>query len=132
MELSPVGRMPDIRYEVWLAKTSQKDIRIRIPKLQTLPWLKMWEKLIFKHISGGVSALAADPPKLDPTVYGWIKDRKTTALSPVTLHFDKLTTPAYMFKVICWRCLPDQSCTSTKSTYFVFHLPNTFYLSSSE
>ncbi len=31
------------------------------------------------------SALQSDPPALDPTEYGWIKDEKTKTPVPVTL-----------------------------------------------
>ena len=50
----------------------------------------------------------SDPPDLDPTNFGWIKDTNSKILAPVTIPADKLPAPPILFKMICCGCASDQ------------------------
>ena len=107
------SNMSDVRYQVWLSKMGNKNVR-KMPKLQSLPPTteSFKENLKRAHIQACVwkSALEPEPPSLDVTQYGWIKDSRSKTLAPVTVADDKPPTPACVLKLISCGCSSQQPC----------------------
>ena len=55
-----------------------------------------------------------EPPNLDPTEYGWLKDEVTKSLQPVMLPPTKLPAPDYILKLVCCSCSSAQPCHSSR------------------
>ena len=56
----------------------------------------------------------SDPPDLDPTNFGWIKDTNSEILAPATIPADKLPAPPIVLQIICCGCASDQPCATTR------------------
>ena len=55
-----------------------------------------------------------EPPSLDPTEYGWLKDEETKSMQPVMLPSTKSPAPDYILKLICCSCASESPCRSGK------------------
>lgn len=122
--------MSDVRYDVWLVKTGYKKIK-KTPKLQSLPPTSesFSENVKRAHLQTCIwkSALDADPPNLDPTLFGWLKDKTCKVLTPVTLPADKAPAPASVLQMICCGCSSDQPCATAKCGCYAAQLACTVF-----
>ena len=70
------GSMSDIRYNIWLKKTSKRKVTVK-PKLQTLPPTTeaFRENANRAHLQACIwkSTLSTDLPDMDPCKFGWSK-----------------------------------------------------------
>ena len=84
--------MSNMRFDVWLTKLAKKNIR-QTPKVQSLPPTSesFSENDKRAHLQTCIwkSAMDSDPPDLDLTNFGWIKDTNSEILAPVTIPADK-------------------------------------------
>ena len=103
--------MSNMRFDVWLTKMAKKNIR-QTPKLQTLPPTSesFSDNVKRAHLQTYIwkSAMDSDPPDLDPTNFGWIKDTNSKILVSVTVPTDKLPAPPIVLQMICCGCASDQ------------------------
>ena len=81
---------------------------------QNLNLCHQHENRLQKSQKGNQSTLQSDPPALDPTEYGWIKDDKTKTLVPVSLRSDIHIAPTDILAMICCGCATDRPCSSTR------------------
>ena len=124
--------MSDVRYDVWLSKTGNKKAK-KTPKLQALPPTSeaFSENVKRAHFQTCIwkSSMEPDPPNLDPTKFGWRKDKLAKLLTPVTLPADTLLAPASVLKLICCGCASDQPCASGRCGCYTAQLACTVFCS---
>ena len=124
--------MSDVRYDVWLSKTGNKKAK-KTPKLQALaPTSEAFSENVKRaHFQTCIwkSAMEPDPPNLDPTKFGWRKDKLAKLLTPVTLPADTLLAPASVLQLICCGCASDQPCASGRCGCYTAQLACTVFCS---
>ena len=108
--------MSDIRYDVWLTKTGNKNVR-KTPKLQSLPPTteSFFENVKRAHIQTCIwkSAMDAQPPDLDPTNFGWTKDERNKVLVPSENYIRKATSTCIRTSNdLLWLCVRKALCNS--------------------
>ena len=86
----------------------------RVPKLKALPPTSnaFKENVNRAHIQVCIwkHALNADPPNLDPTLYGWQKDETSKSLIPVTTPAGTKPAPLEILELIRCGCVSGEPC----------------------
>jgi len=72
------------------------------------------------------SAPEPDPPSLDPTKYGWVRDEATKTLTPRTLLSDVALAPPEVLELLRCGCSTDEPCRSQRCECNSRQLPCTF------
>lgn len=95
--VSDAATMTEARIKVWTARTGKK-LASKIPKLCSLPpTSEVFEENVKRaHLQCAIWKRALqEPPSLDPTQYGWIKDEGTKSLQSVMISASKSPAPVY-------------------------------------
>lgn len=120
--------MSNVRFDVWLTKMTIKNNK-QTPKLQSLPPTSesFSENVKRAHLQTCIwkSAMDSEPPDLDPTTFGWIKDTDSKILTPLTIPADRLPAPPIVLQIICCRCASDQPCATARCSYYESQIPST-------
>ena len=99
--------MSVVRYEVWRRKTGTGKLTQSF-KLRTLPPSNsaLEQNILRAHLQCAYwrSSLDSDPPLLDISKRGWIKDEKTKSLVPVMIEDGIKVAPDEMLKRISCKC----------------------------
>jgi hypothetical protein len=102
-------------YQIWLSKLANKKVTT-IPKLKTLsPTSEAFTENVKRaHLQVCIwkTALDEDPPDLDASDFGWIKDESSASLSPVTVSPEIPTAPPGILQMIRCGCSSDQPCST--------------------
>ena len=105
--------MSETRLKVWLSKTGKGS---STPKLCTLPPTTeaFKENVKRAHHQALVwqSLEAQNPPELDSTEYGWVKDDQNKPLQPVTLPDEVELAPEMVLRLIKCGCHSTTPCSS--------------------
>ena len=95
--------MSETRLKVWLSQTGKGS---STPKLCTLPptteAFKENVKRSHRQALAWQSLKAQNPPELDSTEYGWVKDDQNKSLQPVTLPDEVELVPEMVLRLIKW------------------------------
>ena len=99
--------MSDIRFKVWTRKMA-KQKGTSVPHLKSLPPTDEsfqqnvkrahFKCCIWKHAS------LPNPPSMDPSKYGWVKDEDSKSLSPITIAEGIQIAPAEVLLMIRCSC----------------------------
>ena len=115
-----------VRYHKWAKRTSSKKIT-KTPRFKSLPPTSesFAENIKRAHIQTSIwkAAMKQDPPRLDPTDFGWSKDEVTKSLSPVTTPTNTATLPTKVLQMIRCGCSTDLSCSISKCGCVTAQLP---------
>ena len=113
------GDMRAVRYDAWSSKTSKKNMA-SAPLLKSLPPTKEafselvsrahYQTLLLK------SAVQADPPDMDPELYGWSFDKSSQTFIPVTLPSGVPTVPEEILHLIKCGCSSSLPCSTMRCT----------------
>lgn len=106
--------MTDARVKAWTTRTGRKTAS-KTPKLCSLPPTTeaFKENVKRAHYQCAIWRRALqDPPNIDPTEYGWVKDKETRSLQPVTLPPSRQPAPDYILKLVCCSCASETPCHS--------------------
>jgi len=105
--------MSETRLKVWLSQTGKGS---STPKLCTLPPTTeaFKENVKRAHYQALVwrSLEAQNPPELDSTEYGWVKDDQNKSLQPVTLPDEVQLAPEMVLRLIKCGCHSTTPCSS--------------------
>ena len=107
------GNLSEARYKLWFSKTGKRTVT-RVPELKALPPTSdaFKENVNRAHIQVCIwkHALNADPPNLDPTLYGWQKDETSKSLIPVTTPAGTKPAPLEILELIRCGCVSGEPC----------------------
>ena len=123
------GSMSDVRYLVWSVKVGKKTTAS--PKLQVLPPTteSFMENVKRAHLQLAIwlSADQTNPPSLNPSEYGWIRDETSKCLPSVLLPPGKAAAPDELLKMI--RCVyeSEDPCATLRCKCAHAHLPCTIF-----
>ena len=121
------NQMTEARIKAWSTKTGKA--RKTAPTLASLPPTteSFTENVKRAHLQAihWNSVLSADPPSLDPTVYGWERDEKTKSLSPVGIPPHKSAAPKEVLDMIKCSCRSQLPCTTNRCKCSAANLPCT-------
>lgn len=127
--------MSSVRYGVWLSKMGNKSAK-KMPKLQSLPPTSesFFENVKRAHIQASIwrTALDPDPPKVDPTKFGWTKDPRSKVLIPTTNYDAKPSAPAYILQLICCGCASENPCATSRCGCYLARLDCTLFCNCSQ
>jgi len=105
--------MSDVRVDVWSTKVARRKVTAA-PELKNLPpTTEAFEMSVRRaHIQTAIwkSAREAEPPKLDPTVYGWERDDVSKSLEPVQLPTNVALAPEDVLEMINCGCSSEKPC----------------------
>ena len=105
--------MSKARYEAWLLKTCKRQAT-STPKLKSLPptTAAFVENIKRAHLQTAIwrSALDENPPDLQATDFGWVRDELSQCLQPVTLPPTVQAAPAEVLSMLKCGCGTDQPC----------------------
>jgi len=122
--------LSEIRIEIWSKKMGKNDITTA-PELKTVPPTSeaFRENVLRAHIQTAVwkSALEPDPPFINPTEYGWVRDEATKTLTPRTLSPDVALAPPEVLELVDCGCSTDEPCGSQRCGCNSGHLPCTSF-----
>ena len=111
-------------------KNEEKNITAA-PELKTVPPTTeaFRENVLRAHIQIAIwkSAHDPDPPSLDPTEYGWVRDEATKTLTPRTLPLDVALAPSNILELIRYGCSTDEPCGTQRCGCNSGHLSCTFF-----
>ena len=109
--------LSDIHFNVWLTKTGRKTATTST-KLKSLPpTSEAFEEHVKRaHFQTAIwkYALHPDPPKWDPTKFGWCKHETSKSLVPVTVADGVEPAPPEVLKMIRCGCSSDEACSAGK------------------
>lgn len=109
--------MSEVRIGVWRARTGRPG-STTTPKLCSLPPTTeaFVENVKRAHLQTCIwkNALELDPPNLDPTNYGWIKEDSTKSLLPTTVPANVNLAPNAILKLIRCTCTSVMPCKSSR------------------
>lgn len=98
-----VGSLSEARYKLWISKTGRRKVT-RVPELKSLPPTceAFGENVKRAHLQVCIwkHALDPEPPKLDPTLYGWEKDEASKSLIPVTTPHGTKPAPSEVLEFL--------------------------------
>lgn len=124
------GSMSDVRYDVWLAKTGNKKAT-KTPQLRSLPPTSesFAENVKRAHIQLVIwkNALEQDPPSMDPTDFGWIKDKHSKSLIPVMIPEGVSPAPTEVLQIIRCGCASKEPCANAKCGCYAAQLSCTVF-----
>jgi len=107
--------LSEVRVEMWSKKMGKKNITAA-PELNTVPPTSeaFKENVLRAHFQVAVwkSVPEPDPPSLDPTEYGWVRDEVTKTLTPRTLPSDVTLAPPEVLELLRCGCSTDEPCRS--------------------
>ena len=108
--------MIELRYKVWLAKMSNKNLQ-SAPKLKLLPpTTEAFVEHVYRaHLQTALwkSSMDSDPPHINPIQLGWSKD-ENNVMVPVPIPPDVSSAPLDVLKLIKCGCSSDNPCGTTK------------------
>lgn len=119
------------RITAWLSKTGKK-IVTGTPKLCSLPPTRdaFTENVKRAHYQCCIWRQALhDPPNLDPTQYGWMKEEQSTSLQPITLPTAVQPAPDYILKMVRCSCSSNTPCRSKACGCNTAHMACTLFCS---
>ena len=103
----------DFHIAVWMCATTEAfDMNVRRAHIQTAIWK---------------SACEAEPPKLDPTVYGWKRDDISKSLELVHLPTNVALAPQDVLEIIHCGCLSEKPCLTAQCRCNSARLPCTMF-----
>ncbi|KAG0713655.1 hypothetical protein GWK47_015737 [Chionoecetes opilio] len=105
--------MSEARVSVWTSRAGKSGATVT-PKLCFLPTTEAFiENVKRAHLQTCIwkNALQLDPPDLEPTSYGWIKESRTKSLLPTTVPTNVQLAPNHILKLI--RC----TCSTSKQPF---------------
>lgn len=108
--------MTEARIKAWTAKTGKK-LASTTPKLCSLPpTTEVFEQNVKRaHLQCAVWKRALEePPSLDPTQYGWIKDEQTKSLQPLMIPPSRSPAPESILKLVRCSCASENPCKSNR------------------
>ena len=95
--------MSEARVRVWTAQIGKPGMT-RVPKLASLlpTTIAFTENVKSAHLQSFIwkNALQLDPPSLEPTDYGWMKEASMKSLRPTTVPADTPLAPSDILKMI--------------------------------
>ena len=127
---SKTNSMSEARVSVWTSKTGKSGATVT-PKLCSLPPTTeaFIENVKRAHLQTCIwkNALQLDPPDLEPTSYGWIKESRTKSLLPTTVPTNVQLAPNHILKLIRCTCSSEQPCKSSRCACNKSRLPCTMF-----
>jgi hypothetical protein len=109
--------MSQARISAWTARTGRSGVT-RTPQLCSLPPTTeaFTENVKRAHLQVCIwkNALELDPPNLEPTSYGWIKEESTKSLFPTTVPANVQLAPDDILKLIKCTCSSASPCKYSK------------------
>ena len=122
--------MSDVRVDVWSTKMARRKVTAA-PELKNLPpTTEAFEMNVRRaHIQTAIwkSACEAEPPKLDPTVYGWKRDDVSKSLKPVQLPTNVALAPQDVLEMIHCGCSSEKPCLTAQCRCNTARLPCTMF-----
>jgi len=110
------GTMSHVRFNMWQYKTGHSQ-----SKTFKLPSLPPTSEAFALHVRRAHyqactwrAALESDPPKINPTDYGWKADHSTKTLLPVALPAQVLPAPAAVLSLLCCTCSSAEPCANRR------------------
>ena len=73
------------------------------------------------------SALMPNPPDLNPTDYGWVKDKENKSIVPVTLPTGISAAPENALKLVRCECAIEEPCNNNRCSCKKNNLPCTIF-----
>ena len=105
--------LSETRLKVWLSKTGKGS---STPKLCALPFKESVKRAHHQALVWQ-SLEAQNPPELDSTEYGWVKDGQNKSLQPVTLPDEVELVPEMVLRLIKYGCHSTTPCSSRACSY---------------
>ena len=109
--------MSEARVSVWTSKTGKSGVT-STPKLCSLPPTTeaFIENVKRAHLQTCIwrNALQLNPPDLEPTSFGWVKESGTKSLLPTTVLTNVQLAPNHILKMIRCTCSSELPCKSSK------------------
>ena len=120
--------MTEARIRIWTIKTGKKSA-VKIPKLCSLPPTTeaFVENVKRAHYQCAIWKSLDNPPNLDPTNLGWIKDIETKSLLPTTLPPTRKAAPDYVLKLVSCSCASETPCRTKICGCVAANLPCTIF-----
>ena len=121
--------MSEARKKSWTTKVGKGTAAI--PKLKSLPPTTeaFLENVKRAHLQAAVwkHALDLDPPSLDPTEHGYVRDDSSKTMLPKPIHEDVSLAPQEILKLIRCACESDRPCKSGRCGCVSGKLPCTVF-----
>ena len=125
-----IESMSDVRIDVWSTKIGRKSLTTA-PELKSLPpTTEAFEMNVRRaHIQTAIwkSAGEADPPALDPTLFGWKREEVSRSLVPILLPPNVALAPSYILEIIRCGCSSERPCFTTQCRCTAAKLPCTMF-----
>ena len=108
--------LTEARQKMWTVKVGRS--KAAMPALCYLPPTSesFRQNILRAHLQMKIwlNSLESQPPDLDPTSYGWSKDKGTKALSPTTVAVGVNLVPEEILKLIKCSCRSDKPCQANR------------------
>ena len=121
--------MSEARKKSWATKVGKGTTAI--PKLKSLPPTTeaFLENVKRAHLQAAVwkHALDLDPPSLDPTEHGYVRDDSSKTMLPKSIHEDVSLAPQEILKLIRCSCESERPCKSGRCGCVSGKLPCTVF-----
>ena len=122
--------MSDVRIDVWSTKMGRKNVTTA-PQLKNLPpTTEAFQMNVRRaHIQTAIwkAAAEADPPAMDPTLYGWKREEASRSLVPVLLPPNVALAPSYILEIIRCGCSSERPCFTAQCRCTAAKLPCTIF-----
>ena len=124
--------MSDVRIDVWSTKMGRKNVTTA-PQLKNVPPATEAFQMNVRraHIQTAIlkAAAEADPPAMEPTLYGWKREEASRSLVPVLLspNVHVALTPSYILEIIRCGCSSERPCFTAQCRCTAAKLPCTIF-----
>lgn len=124
------GSMSDVRIDIWSTKMGRQSVTTA-PALKNLPpTMEAFRMNVLRaHVQTAIwkSATEADPPALDPTLFGWKREEASRCLVPVLVPANVNMAPSYILEMIRCGCSSERPCLTSQCRCTAAKLPCTIF-----
>ena len=126
------GSMSEVRIDIglWSTKMGRKSLTAASELKSLPPTTEAFEMNVRRaHIQTAIwkSAGEADPPALDPTLFGWKREEASRSLVPMLLPPNVALASSYILEIIRCGCSSERPCFTAQCRYTSAKLPCTMF-----